>query len=178
MIWTRVAAVLPVLYFQNLIFPWVSWCFCPLCYPGSFRGRHYSHCPSSTNKTPLPLRPPSHRTCRMWYSPTEAYSSLMKESVSDAAAEDVSLLTELFLSTFFGKEVVVRTKIISGGSKLGWKLMLRFHNRSRNLIGFIERTRKQQDPGEELCPSAERDWMWVFCAQRAAGLNPRGSRKV
>lgn len=43
----------------------------------------------------------------------------MKESVSDAGAEDVTPLTKLSLSTFSGKEVVVKTKIISAGSKLG-----------------------------------------------------------
>lgn len=44
----------------------------------------------------------------------------MKESVSDAGAEDVTLLTKLSLSAFCGEEVVVRTKIKSrGDQKLG-----------------------------------------------------------
>lgn len=41
----------------------------------------------------------------------------MKESVSDAGAEDVTLLTKLSLSAFCGEEVVVRTKIKSRGIK-------------------------------------------------------------
>ncbi len=56
-------------------------------------------------------------------------------------------------SYLLGKEVVVKTKIISGGSKLGWKLMPRFHNRSRNPMSFMW----GQGPGEGLCPSTEKD---------------------
>lgn len=103
--------------------------------PQSHQGRHFSHCPFTLNKAPFLLRPSSYQTCWMWYSPAEAYSSQMKESVSDAGGEDVTPLPKLSHVPFFfpfGRKVAMKNKM---ASEFGWKPIQQFQ--SHNRIGFI-----------------------------------------